>query len=593
MQALAPTFNAGGRPNRSREAYPFTIVDVTYRVHLFVEDNAPEAEYWTFVEALRYHVLMSIILGGEPISVHEFLADTEGLVGLVEVEGSEDPFVRRMTARVEEASLASVDADEGIGLLTDAAGLHYEIATRNMATGLAIEVEHYLRVFATLSRDTDATSDPDRSMGVPQVYDLPREAPFTTPGERTPLAIAEANKASQANVTIDRRAINAPIFIGGYRDYEVTLLLRPGWVPQPFLDDLETKEAQKVAKDFWAEEFGQEFEFGGDRVPRSVYHAAHKDHALVSDIGRYWIFPDDFRWVERGGADYTSAYARLNWPAELYMPYDPDNVDQLVLVRTDIGGGVVEAEEWLPRRRPFRDLIGRAVESGNRAPIVRINFDVTDPYTALQADGWVPFAGHPDIDEHRAGVRLTDTDLWAGPPFLIKPEQGRFGEKMLDRYIEGRFMVSATCVVRGDKRMVYRAFPSGASFTRQRHQVIDLGLERFRERNRRGQNSHLNAQPIDPDPEFEDRDDTEKLQAYGDREAALLAMDTVAGSPEVPWFDSTYQPGDSFSGIAGLGIEFNAYPEVVRIEYSKHPDAGYRTALHLTDLRDSPEVGVE
>ena len=40
-------------------------------------------------------------------------------------------------------------------------------------------------------------------------------------------------------------------------------------------------------------------------------------------------------------------------------------------------------------------------------------------------------------------------------------------------------------------------------------------------------------------------------------------------------------------------LDFERRPEIVRIEYVKDREAGYRTVVHLTDLRAAPEVDVE
>ena len=118
---------------------------------------------------------------------------------------------------------------------------------------------------------------------------------------------------------------------------------------------------------------------------------------------------------------------------------------------------------------------------------------------------------------------------------------------MLKAYIEGHFMVAVTCVIRGDGRLSYAASPQ-ASFTRLRSRVVDQGFERFQYRDRRHQNSHLNVQETDPDPQYEGRDDGEALEEFGKREAQILAGDTVSGSVEVFWSDRTYRLGNVQSG---------------------------------------------
>lgn len=598
VSSLPVIFNEGGEPNRSAGIYPCALVNNDFvlpiPVHLFVEDNAPGASYWSYVDALRYVAFFYAHRPGLAVSVTEFLADTNALKGIEPSPEDSDPFVRRLTARVEDVAVASVDADTAIGLLCQAAGVHYEIAIRSRRDSLGgVAGEHYLRVFASASNSTEASGRSRRQMGTPKVGDIPREPPFTSFGQRSALSVALKGRAQKAGLTYDRRGVNAPIVLGGHRDRETTLLLRPGWLPHAMLDNLDTADARSAAIAYWEQELGWNlFEDGDTRKPKSVYYGTHPDHHDYNEVGRYWMFPDDHRWSSRGEEEVTSDYARSNWPASLYGPYDPNDGDQLVYVRRDIGGGIASARDWLPRRRPFRETIGRSTVSDDRSPIVHLSFDATDPETALDTATWVRYGGKVFIDEHRAGLYINEANMWNAPPLLTDPNDPT-GMNMLRAFIEGHFMVAVTCVVRGDERLVYRPTPTGASFTRRRARVIDTG-DRFPYRNRRSQNSMLDAQGFDV-AQFEPRPvlATELLEAYGDRGAEINVGDTVSGSFETFWFDTTYRMGDSFTGVEGLGLTFGRFPEVVRREFVYDPAAGYRTVIHLSDLRENPEVGYE
>ena len=120
--------------------------------------------------------------------------------------------------------------------------------------------------------------------------------------------------------------------------------------------------------------------------------------------------------------------------------------------------------------------------------------------------------------------------------------------------------------------------------------MIDLGMDRFRYRDLRT-NSHLNAQPNDEYPEYHGRDDSNLLSRVAGEVAEIAAGETVAGSIDIPWIDNSYRLGDAFSGCAGLGIAFGRFPELVQIEHTKDVrGGGFRTTLHLSDLRNSPEA---
>ncbi len=597
ITGLLPVFNAGNLPNRSAEAFPFAIGDATHRVHLFVDDGVPGAEHWNLADAMRYLAFFHVLGPALGVSVAEFMADTETLIGMEPAPASEDPFVRRLSARVEDVAVASMSVEEAIHQLTDAAGLHYEIAFGSRVERITTQTElirgeYSLRVFAALEKPEEADITPQRQSVAPKVFDMPREAPFTDHTGRTERAIALANRAQQANLTVDRRAINAPIILGGYEHYEVTLLLRPGWLPdaEHQLDNLDTPEKRGAALTFWQLELQLENDSAETGEPTSIYHGKSPDHWRVNKVGRYWIFPDDLFWLRSDGG---SDYARDGWPAELYGPYDWPDDSKLVLVRSDVGGNIADAQYWVPRRRLFRDLIGRAQEGGSQAPIVRFNFTATDPSTALESPDWVEFKG-AEIDTKRAGIRISEPNLWKSFALSTYADAVPDSMNMLEAYINGHFMVSVTCTIRGDRRMVHKPDPTDSSFMRKRYRVIDTGLDSFRYDNRSDQNSHLKTQdPPETDPAFMDRDDTEKFQSYADREAEILVGDTVAGSVDIFWVDPTHRLGDTFTGVDGLGLQFHRYPAIVRKQYIHDQSAGYRTVLVLSDLRESPEVDGE
>ena len=136
------------------------------------------------------------------------------------------------------------------------------------------------------------------------------------------------------------------------------------------LDDLVTEQQVLGAAAFWRERFTEDLD-KEDGLPPTIYHAMHPTHWKVADVGRLWVFPDDHRYLRYpdGATDseqYESPYARTGWPKELYSPFNPDRVDQTVYARATIGGGVADASEWLPRRRPMGNTIGRLINASTR-----------------------------------------------------------------------------------------------------------------------------------------------------------------------------------------------------------------------------------
>jgi hypothetical protein len=222
---------------------------------------------------------------------------------------------------------------------------------------------------------------------------------------------------------------------------------------------------------------------------------------------------------------------------------------------------------------------------------VKVNFTKGLTHeTALANANWVKFAGQVHLDPRRCAVSIKEDNIWSSPAMLADPTDDTSG--ILQAYIEGHLYVSVTCTIAGDSRLAAEPRPI-PTFARTRAAVMDAGFERFRYSNRRDQNSNLDSQGPDPDREFESIDDSPAMEDYAEEQARIASGDKVSGSIDIFFVDTSYRLGDTFSGCAGLGIEFSRYPAIVSIEYMNHPQAGQRTVLHLTDLRHSPEVGSE
>ncbi|MEK6677003.1 MAG: hypothetical protein AABZ47_15295 [Planctomycetota bacterium] len=610
LSTLTAIFNAEGKPNRSRELYPVTIGDHTVRLPLFAEGNTIDVTTWRYVDALRYvlgwYVARHVTLSGK-CAVIEFLLDTETMLDAGDGVQSDDPLVARLTSPMAELGVASTNVEEALTLICAAASVHYEIAVRQQQPGDGSSAaKFFLRVFAVLDSDRAAQATPTRRMGSARRSNLPRESAFFDPTSplRSVRDMATANAAQQNDLTIDRRTIAIPNYLGGVHEFEVFLILRPGWEPHPNLDNLTSVEAKDDAVEYWIEQFYPEYEEDEEDkktpTPTSVYHGKHPQHdsayyensagslSRVRDAFRKWIFPDDVSYLD--GAIGASRLARIDWSAKWYSPYYPgDGTDtpRNVLVHPMHGAGIAGAANWLPRRRPFGETIGRRDAQGNRAPIVYFHYDAPNK-EAIAANGWIPFAGGVRIDSERAAIILTENKLFGSSAMRMDENGDAEEETAIYAHIHGTFAVGIVCTIQGDERMSYS--PGGALFGRAL--VHDWGFEKFRKRNRRGQNSLLNAQAIDPDAEYEDRDDTAAFEKQSSVDGGRRILETVAGTVTVPWIDTRYSPGDSFSGVEGLALSFAASPGIVAITYIAD-DPNYRTEIQLEDFRQAPEVGAE
>ena len=611
VDALPPVFNAEGKPNRLDYALTFPRTEGksgTHRIFAFTADGDPRAKFWNAADALRYVAYHYAVKAG--VSVDDFLLDTDAYVGL-EGGSPDDPFARRNVQRIEHAAVASMNAREAIAALCRGAGLHFEIAVRNKPE--SNDPEYFLRVFAEIVTLAEETATRERMMAAPRALDIPRDRPFSNYQGLTAWDIALRNEARQSQLAIDDRAINAPVFLAGARDWECSLLLRPGWKPDPNLDDMLSDGQAQAAKTFWEEQFAEEEDDDSGEIVLSVYDTRHPEHHRYADVGRLWVFPDTLEYMdvdpETGFSSVeNSPFARNTGPwasPQFYSPYlFEGTIDKLIYVDGEIGGDipVSEVADWVLHRRPFGELIARINPSTTeRTPRMEINFTAVDPFTALADPNWIPFTGTPVLDKERAALWIKEDNLWKSAK--LRPPGEDEENNYLSAYLgidfeTGEFraphlFVRITCTVRGDRRLRYAPAPSSAVLQRARARVIDLGFEQFVLCSRRGQNSALNAMPVDPDPNYETREDTVELHDFADRARALMDAVKVAGSWEAPYIKTDERIGDSFRGVSGLGIDFRSWPTCVSIEWMKDPRAGYRTVMHLTDLRHAPEEGAE
>ncbi len=598
LDALPLVFNPGGKPNMNPWPYGIEIEGKTHLIHFPCDPNDPAvkedhglsaaAKHWNYANALRYLCAYHVAIGGSPVSVSDFLQDTdaEEIIN-VAPQQTGDPFVDLLTARVTDVSCANMSVREALVLLCGEAGLHFQtmIARGKGTTGIG--PRYVLRVFAALADGQEEQSTPSgRHMIMPKVRDLPHQAPFTDQTGVETKDFSLANKAAfECDLTLDARVVNEPILPGGVRTYECTLLLRPGWAPQANLDNLvNASQAQKdAAIGFWEGQLEGENEFGGSAIPTSIYHGQHPGHLSVSDVARLWIFPDSMRYIGQG-------LERQGWDARLYSPFMPEPGVGLVFGHDTLGGAIEDSDNWVIRPRPFRDTIGRTSKDARRSPAVQIAFDFAfnGDATAGYSATWRDYAGDVSIDTERAALRLTPANFLQDAQLREDPSDST-SQSMVEAIINGTFAVRVACCIEGDSRIVGRSF--AGTNERPRAGIKDVS-GRFKHLRRRGQNSHISTFVHAPDEaEFEGREDDLALADYAAKMRRRSGKETAAASVVVPWCDADggWELGDAITGCSGIDIPFAGYSEIVSKSYSNN-GGHVQTTYNVGDLRHSPEI---
>lgn len=647
FEALPAIFNANGKPNRSATRYPFQSFDDDgnlFFLGMFTHDDDPTAVFWSYYDAYAYllyhYVHKPLATGGQLLNISslEFLQDTRLLSGKDPLPGAADPFVRFLLARPNGVSIQSTNVEEALVLLGDASGLHHQIDSKTVldSPDLPGTYRPFVRVFATVSNSNEQAPDvilPDTfKMRRPSVRWIPKSPDFrwanpaytSTPGRLRRMAASTA--AISGVLNYDRRKVDDPIFWGGAKDYEVTLLLRPWWEPVPNLDEIDPADSDAIdaALVFWDGEFSDTYRDSEevDRQPVSRFHSLHPLHHTAitpairavggfirtSGVFRLWGFPDSA--IETDAANL----ARLNhqwadvWGAPTYGAYNFDSGGQptldLMYVNGTFGGALPPSivENWAPIRRPFGNRISReSPETTDVSPLVRFHFGVRDANgdhtTAIPEpgdDGWVTYAGKATIYPGRALIRLDEGDIWTGTPFLSQPDaqfESASDMSAMKAYIEGHFWVSITCTVRGDRRLKYAPAAIGG-IRRPRRRTVDLGFDQFVIRDRDSGNSFLGVRE-ETDSEFSDRDDEAKLKEFAEAQRQAMKTETVAGSFDMFFMDTDLRPGDSMRGCAGLTPRYETFPWVKAMTFSRTSETAMTTSVVLTDERSDPDLGAE
>ncbi len=635
VDASPAIFNPGGRPNRSPNPVKVSVEGHDHLVYLFCDTEAPQKEsadtvdppgfvgpptppgalvtknpvHWTVVNALRY---LCATNSNSIVSVSDFMQDTDALIDQA-AQAVGEPFVTALTARLNDANCNAMSLREALLVVCQSVGLNFQTQIRRgkatTGTPIAGSSRFALRVFMALQDGQDEQATPgNRRMIMPKVRDLPRQAPFSDNTGMEAKDFAIANKAGfECDVTLDARAINRPTVVGGIRTYEVSLWLRPGWAILDQLDNLATgtsqadKNARKTAMQWWQGQL-QTNEFDrGTTLPTSLLHGQFADHFANSDAARQWIFPDTM--------EYSEGFDREGWHLNLYQPFMPPTVPgevsdgQSVYQHSILGGSILDASTWMPRRRPFRDTIGRHSKDGRRSPVVRICFDfawVNPAMPELGATGtWRDFTGDVTIDTERAALRFNAANPWTDPTLRLfpdlelvdidssDPEAAGANINMIEAIIMGRFAVEVTCCIEGDSRITAIGFPGSGE--RARAAIVEAA-DRFQHLRRRGQNSLLNNQPTD-ELTFEDREDDLALADYAAKLRRRSGKETAAASVTVPWCDADggWEVGDAITGCSGIDIPFSGYSEIVSKSYQNN-GGSVQTTYNIGDLRHSPEL---
>ncbi len=525
-------------------------------IYIFTYDNDPAAIEWTYLNAIRYLFWFYSISGG-PIEAGNVLEATEPYV---DVEPNErfsvsggGHLVQQLLQEAESLVCETSNLSEALAVAVMAADVLLTAET----VGKGGDVQSQIRLWA--SRD-----------GAIKNLKLARGGRFADGSARfdsrskTAEQILDANNVFRGNVEWSFRAIvNAPVILGGVRQYEFTLPLVPGWKPETNLDNVAPAD-RAAAKDVV---IPQNLIPLLDEDPNNFdwyrkYHRSGNDFAANKDIARKWI-------LNETGA-YDAATYNRNAPFDNYQVFDWSTVAD---------DSVAAFGEWARRTRRFLGSITREFLGKGGGVYPEVSFDSGSTWHPMLFQRITALASE-------AGVYFGIANLTSITPPLMGPLE----QNMWWAIIDQTFRVRVTGVIESDQRLISE-WPASEYFTPgvQVHSDVVDGSKTFLFVTRDGVTNNL-VQPGDELGELV-ADDSNGIAAFAVETSRVHHDRRLTPAPVIPWIETQYGIGDQLGKIQGREIDFGTrvghdvrYPVVVGVTYRLKDR--YETELKI----ESPDV---
>jgi len=576
-------FNADGKPNRAAAPISIIIGGASYLIHVFTADGDPDAEPWTFAQALRYLLMWHLFesqtgtviteLPG-PIKDGNAFELTENLATLIPESrptapvAEADAFAYAMLAEARGLDCEGISLPEALILLADASSVRFCIRTESQTTdeeGNVRETALPVNRLYFYARGTGTERE------------LHKEATFADRGLAAADLLAKTNVKDLAIQADYADVITEPVFLGDVKRYEVTVELVPGWEPDANLDDVADVDA--------ALEFAEAHQEAG-LSPAELqadpwfcrYHKGGASFEFYSNVGRRWVLNETGRYR-------TADYARSGgaFTADAYEPWEPtaaDIADRFVNDDGNISTLAVIAGAWARKARPLQPCLSADEQRRSMGIFAEFSFNGGTTWVA------VPAARIMNIDEE-AGIYLDVDDL----TLCTQPGDDDDGTALWEAMVRGDLRVRVTAVIEGDDRLrpnltCMFAAPARSQSTSR---VFDLA-EKYQQNRRDAANSIFaltGSRPV-ANETTDARDDLEAIQDVAEITLELLSGRQNALSATIPWITTDYQVLNTVERITGINLvlqshgagRINRRTDIVAIEI-----VGAHTRLIFEDPR--------
>ena len=556
IDALPCIFNPNGVPNCDPVPLQITLDDGSVRrLYVFTYDDDPQAIPWTYLNALRYLFRFYAPREG-PVGEGNLYSSTDVYVEVSPEEAMADaslpPLAGSLLRAADSLVCEAVNLVEAMALVARRAAVHVTPETVNEDG----RVSTRLRIWSPSEADVKYLSlarGGRYADGSPR-YDV---------SEKSAVEVLADNNVHRAGFGFDAsRIVNAPIVIGDVKEYEMTVPLVPGWLPESNLDNVAPvdRAAAKASAMTPAEIAAAGDEASEDEFFKK-YHRQGEDFKFNLHVARLWVLNEDGR--------YDSSYER-NAPFDEYQPFDFSQVADV---------SVTTRGAWTRRSRRLRQPITKTAEGQEFGVWVEISFD--------GGATWYQQTGGVRVLPDQVGIYF-EVDI---PTAVTPPEVDPETQNLWYAIIDQTCRVRATGVIESDERIAFR-FPAGQARSPllQVNSSITRRPDLFQFASRTGTTDVL-AQ-VNPEATDIGRDDTSSAEDLARRLAWQFQDRRVEGAPAIPWLETGYVIGDRIAGVRGQGLSFATqvgdeaeYPAVVGVKW-RLAGGRYETelALEFTDL---------
>jgi len=574
-------FNPNGRPNRLATPVLYDVEDKWSAgpIHLFTDDRDPDAEYWTYLQALRYLALLYVLYGGDD-RVSPAQLFSEALAGPSEAPwwaldesdvalAGDFPVGWRehMTRRCQSLACEGMDTLEAMSALADAAGIQFCSEHVNASAGSTVAARTALRFWAPGDYLTQVLA-----LERPGAYFTGGGAVRTVPEILAHNNVAQCQSAREFGATISRADV-----LGAAKWRTVVAELKPLWEPDTRWDLLPPLDPEVAVDELRFETYDESAPFAAyedsDFTRRYDAHGKLFRDGQNAMVGRLW-------GIDPAGIYDAETYARLTPFDEVYgEPFD-----------------VPGAADQVPRRRVIRG-IPTVDDHNNRRVILEVNFGtdedgdlfrfrVESECTVLPEEAAI-WLKHAKLLEFASSV--LDRETFEGSD--IKWRELLEIDNMYHAYLIGRLRLRLIFQIELDERVHEAAWAADSPVAE--HEVAHLVV-----RDRDFQfDEHDEDVPADIVALTASRDDEDSAERFAESLLAQMAGGQWSGRAVIPWIETQlFRLGVPIAGIrravtGDIDIPFGGtaslqglYPQVVQRTMSQG-DAGVFTQLVLHDHR--------